>query len=324
MGFSLSLTAYVEENKADIITKAILGGVTLGQGVDIRTGIKSSMAIPNLDVTVPFQSGASCGFTSSGSTTLNQITLATSPIKVAQEFCLKDLEAYYTQKYLPAGQLNESTSIDAQIMDRFSAKIASQVESMIWQGKTSYTNSTVLQRINGWISTIDTAGTAVAATASTLNATNVLTIFDDIYSKIPAAALANETVVAFCGMDTFRTLAAKITSTYGIYGSNYNTDGVWGKWTLMYPGTNMKVIAVPGLNADANGLNDTGVVPTAIKNRIFATYASNFLFGTDLQSDINSLEAWYDKNSRLMKIYGEFRAGVALKYIDHVVQYTNS
>lgn len=322
MGFSLSLTAYVEENKADIITKAILGGVTLGQGVDIRTGIKSTEAIPNLDVTVPFQSGASCGFTSSGSTTLSQITLATSPIKVAQEYCLKDLEAYYTQKYLPAGQLNESTSIDAQIMDRFSAKIASQVESMIWQGKTTYTNSTILKQINGWISTIDTANTAVAATPSTMNATNVLTIFDNIYASIPAAALANETVVAFCGMDTFRTLAAKITATYGIYGSNYNTDGVWGKWTLMYPGTNMKVIAVPGMNQDT--AVDTGVLPTAVKNRVIATYASNLLFGTDMQSDINTLEAWYDKNSRLMKIYGEFRAGVAVKFIDHVVQYTNS
>ena len=322
MGFSLSLTAYVEENKADIITKAILGGVTLGLGVDIRTGIKSSMAIPNLDVTVPFQSGASCAFNTSGTTTINQITIATSPIAVAQEYCLKDLEAYYTQKYLGAGQLNESTSIDAQIMDRFSARVASQVESMIWQGKTTYTNSTVLKQINGWISTIDTAGTAVAATPSTLNSTNVLTIFDNIYASVPAAAIANETIVAFCGMDTFRVLAAKITATYGIYGSNYNTDGVWGKWTLMYPGTNMKVIAVPGLNND-NAV-DTGVLPTAVKNRVIATYASNLIFGTDLQSDINGLEAWYSKDDRKMKIYGEFRAGVAVKYIDHVVQYTNS
>ncbi len=37
--------------------------------------------------------------------------------------------------------------------------------------------------MNGWLATIDTAGTAVAATPSTLNSTNVLTIFDDVYSK---------------------------------------------------------------------------------------------------------------------------------------------
>lgn len=323
MAFSLgTLTAYVEENKADIMTKAILGGVTLGMGVDIRTGIKSSEKIPDLESTVPFQSGASCGFTSSGTTTLTQVQISTSPIAIAEEFCLKDLEAYFTQKWLPAGQKNESTSLEAAIIDRKVAQIAKNVEQMIWQGKTTYTNSTVLKQINGWLSTIDTAGTAVAATPSTLNSTNVLTIFDNIYASIPAAALANETVVAFCGMDTFRTLAAKITSTYGIYGSNYNTDGVWAKWQLMYPGTNMKVIAVPGLNND-NPV-DTGVLPTAVKNRVIATYASNLIFGTDLQSDIGSLESWYSKDDRKLKIYGEFRAGVAVKYIDHVVQYTNS
>jgi hypothetical protein len=322
MGFSLSLTAYVEENKADIITKAILGGVTLGQGVDIRTGIKSTEKIPNLDVSVPFQAGTSCSFTTSGTTTIDQVTIATSPIAIAQEWCLKDLEAYFTQKYLPAGANEQSTSLEAQIMDRMSARVASQVESMIWQGKTTYGNSTVLKQINGWLATIDTAGTAVAATPSTLNATNVLTIFDNVYASIPAAAISNETVVAFVGYDTFRLLAAKITATYGIYGSNYNTDGVWAKWTLMYPGTNMKVIAVPGLNND-NAV-DTGVLPTAVKNRIVATYASNLVFGTDLISDIGNLEAWYSKDDRKLKVYGEFRAGVAVKYMDHVVQYINS
>ena len=322
MAFSLgTMTAYIEENKADLISKAILGAKTLGLGVDIRTGIKSSAKIPVLESTVPFQSAA-CSFTSSGTTTINQVEIATVGIQFSEQFCLNDLNAYFTQKYLPAGANVDSMSIAQNIIDRKIAQVAKNVEQMIWQGKTTYTNSTVLKQINGWLSTIDTAGTAVAATPSTLNSTNVLTIFDNIYASIPAAALANETVVAFCGMDAFRTLAAKITSTYGIYGSNYNTDGVWGKWTLMYPGTNMKVIALPGLNND-NPV-DTGVLPTAVKNRIIATYASNLVFGTDLVSDINNLEAWYSKDDRKLKVYGEFRAGVAVKYMDHVVQYTNS
>ena len=56
MAFSFdSMTAYVEENRADLISKAILGAKTLGLGVDIRTGIKSSEKIPVLESTVPFQ-----------------------------------------------------------------------------------------------------------------------------------------------------------------------------------------------------------------------------------------------------------------------------
>jgi len=322
MAFSLgTMTAYVEENKADLITKAILGAKTLGLGVDIRTGIKSSAKIPVLESTVPFQASA-CSFNTSGTTTINQVSIAVTDIMFQESFCLNDLNQYYTQKYLPAGSINESLSIAQNIIDRKLAQVARNVEQMIWQGKTTYTNSTVLKQINGWLATIDTAGTAVGATASTLNSTNVLTIFDDVYSKVPAAAIANEPIVAFCGYDTFRILAAKITSTYGIYGSQYNTDGVWNNWELMYPGTNMKVIAVPGMNND-NAV-DTGSLPTAVKNRIIATYASNLVYGTDLQSDTDNIEAWYSVDNRQWRLHGQFKAGVAVKFIDHVVQYTNA
>ena len=322
MAFSFdSMTAYVEENRADLISKAILGGVTLGKGVDIRTGIKSTEKIPVLESTVPFQAEA-CSFTSSGTTTFSQVSIATVGINFAEQFCLKDLNTYYTQKYLPAGANNDSLSIAQNIIDRKLAQVAKNVENMLWQGKTTYTNSTVLKQMNGWLATIDTAGTAVAATASTLNATNVLTIFDDIYAKVPAAAIANEPIVAFCGYDTFRILAAKITSTYGIYGSQYTTDNVWNNWEMMYPGTNMRIIAVPGLNND--NPTDTGSLPVAVKNRIIATYASNLVFGTDLQSDLENIEAWYSKDDRVWRLFGAFRAGVAVKFIDHVVQYTNA
>lgn len=321
MAFSLgTMTAYIEENKADLISKAILGAKTLGLGVDIRTGIKSSAKIPVLESTVPFQAAA-CSFTSSGTTTINQIEIATVGIQFAEQFCLNDLNVYFTQKYLPAGANVDSMSIAQAIIDRKIAQVARNVENMIWAGKTTYGNSTVLKQMNGWLATIDTAGTAVAATPSTLNSTNVLTIFDDVYSKVPAAALVAEPIVAFCGLDTFRTLAAKITSTYGIYGSQYTTDNVWNNWELMYPGTNMKVIGVPGLSDAAV---DTGSVPTAVRNRIIATYASNLVYGTDLQSDTDTIESWFSQDDRVYKVFGTFRAGCAVKFIDHVVQYTNS
>ena len=321
MAFSLgTMTAYIEENKADLISKAILGAKTLGLGVDIRTGIKSSAKIPVLESTVPFQAAA-CSFTSSGTTTINQIEIATVGIQFAEQFCLNDLNVYFTQKYLPAGANVDSMSIAQAIIDRKIAQVARNVENMIWAGKTTYGNSTVLKQMNGWLATIDTAGTAVAATPSTLNSTNVLTIFDDVYAKVPAAALVAEPIVAFCGLDTFRTLAAKITSTYGIYGSQYNTDGVWNNWELMYPGTNMKVIGCPGLSDAAV---DTGSVPSAVKNRIIATYASNLVYGTDLQSDTDTIESWFSQDDRVYKVFGTFRAGCAVKFIDHVVQYTNS
>jgi len=48
------------------------------------------------------------------------------------------------------------------------------------------------------------------------------------------------------------------------------------------------------------------------------------VFGTDLQSDLENIEAWYSKDDRVWRLFGAFRAGVAVKFIDHVVQYTNA
>jgi len=321
MALSLgTLTAYVEENKADLILKAILGGKTLGLGVDIRDGIKSSEKIPILETTVPFQSAASCGFTTSGTTTITQITLATSPIAVAEQICIKDLDAYFTQKWTPDNQNKDTTAIAQDIINRKIAHIANRVEQMIWQGKTTYTNDTVLKQINGWIAAIDTAGTAVAATQqASISASTVRGIFEDIYQKIPAAAIWNEPAIAFCGMDTFRILVMKL-MTDNLY--HYSPEGWAEKWEMVYPGTNMKIIAVPGMNND-NPV-DTGVLPTAVKNRIVATYASNLLFGTALEKDISDMEMWFSQDDRVLKFYLEFRAGVNCKFFDHIVQYLNS
>lgn len=322
MSFSLAgeLTAYVEENKADLISKAVLGGKTM-EIVDVRYGIKSKENIPTLESTAPFQAGASCGFTSSGTTTIGKVQIETSPIKVAEELCLQDLEAYFTQKYLPAGANPDTTTIAADIINRKIANIARSVEVALWQGKTTYTNDTVLKAIDGWLTKI-AAGSPVAATQqASISSSTVLGIFEDIYTKIPAAAIYNEPVIAFCGMDTFRLLLNKITATYGFYG-NYTTDAAAGSWSLVYPGTNMKVMATPGLNADNPVEN--GVLPTAVKNRIIATYASNLVVGTDLGTDMTQMDAWYSKDNQTFRMLTRFRLGVAVKWMDHVVQYTNS
>lgn len=320
MSLSLDLTAYVEENKADLISKAVLGGKTM-EIVDVRYGIKSTENIPTLESTAPFQAGASCGFTSSGTTTISKVQIATSPIKVAEEICLQDLEAYFTQKYLPQGANPDTATIAADIINRKVANIARSVEQALWQGKTTYTNDTVLKAIDGWLTKI-AAGSPVAATQqASISSSTVLGIFEDIYTKIPAAAIYNEPVIAFCGMDTFRLLLNKITATYGFYG-NYTTDAAAGSWSLVYPGTNMKVMATPGLNADNPVEN--GVLPTAVKNRIIATYASNLVVGTDLGTDMTQMDAWYSKDNQTFRMLTRFRLGVAVKWMDHVVQYTNS
>jgi hypothetical protein len=324
--FSLGgLSAYTEENKADIVTKSILGARTMGL-IDVRAGIKSAMKIPILDTTSNFQAGGTCAFNTSGTTTVTQTTITPVALKLNMSWCPSELEAYFTQKYLKAGALYSGT-YDSQdgidnlfftaITDRVQAYINKQVEAMLWLGNTATTADPNLKLMNGFIKTIDTAATAVAATQQTsITLALVRGIFEEIiFQKIPNAIL-NDNPVVFCSQEDFRLLlnALWAANLYHYIPSAAENAGL----EFTYPGSNVKVIAVPGLNSD----NGTGL-PTAAKHRIFAGTASNFVAGVDLENDIQNFDLWYSKDNREVRMVMDFKLGVANHFTDQIVQYKN-
>ena len=324
--FSLSgLAAYTDENRADIVTKSILGARTMGL-IDVRAGIKSAMKVPILDVTAPFQAGGCGAFNTSGTTTLTQTTISPVSLKLNMSFCPNELEAYFTQKYLKAGALYTGTydsqeAIDnaffTAITDRIQAYINKQVEAMLWLGNTATTADPNLKLMNGFIKTIDTAATAIAATPQTAITLNLVRdIFEEIiFQKIPNAILGDNPVV-FCSQEDYRLLLNKLWAD-NLY-HYIPTSGENAGLELTYPGSNVKVIAVSGLNAD-NGIG----LPTAAKHRIFAGTANNFVAGVDLENDIKTFDLYYSKDNREVRMAMDFKLGVANHFTDQIVQYKN-
>ena len=324
--FSLSgLAAYTDENRADIVTKSILGARTMGL-IDVRAGIKSAMKVPILDVTAPFQAGGCGAFNTSGTTTLTQTTITPVSLKLNMSFCPNELEAYFTQKYLKAGSLYSGT-YDSQdgidnlfftaITDRIQAYINKQVEAMLWLGNTATTADPNLKLMNGFIKTIDTAATAIAATQqASITSALVQDIFEEIiFVKIPNAIL-NDNPVVFCSQEDFRLLILALAKK-NLY--HYSpTTAEYSGLEFMYPGSNVKIIAVPGLNSD----NGTGL-PTAAKHRIFAGTANNFVAGVDLENDIKTFDLYYSKDNREVRMAMDFKLGVANHFTDQIVQYKN-
>jgi len=324
--FSLSgLAAYTDENRADIVTKSILGARTMGL-IDVRAGIKSAMKVPILDVTAPFQAGGCGAFNTSGTTTLTQTTITPVTLKLNMSFCPNELEAYFTQKYLKAGSLYSGT-YDSQdgidnafftaITDRIQAYINKQVEAMLWLGNTATTADPNLKLMNGFIKTIDTAATAIAATQqASISSTTVQDIFEDIiFVKIPNAIL-NDNPAVFCSQEDFRLLILALAKKNLFHYSP--TTAEYSGLEFMYPGSNVKIIAVPGLNSD----NGTGL-PTAAKHRIFAGTTSNFVVGVDLENDIKTFDLYYSKDNREVRMAMDFKLGVANHFTDQIVQYKN-
>lgn len=327
MAFSLGgISAWTDElgDKGDFIMKSILSAKTLQAlpGIDKRMGITGfTEKIPTFESTTPWQAGAACGFTTSGTTTVTQISLTTVPIKIQESICLQDLETYAIHKLLPKSDRPETFQLLDMWVGRKLANAALHLESAMWQGKSTYTNDSHLKLIDGWISQIDAASDEIAATQqASITTSTVRGIIEEMaYTKIPSAIRDSNPVIV-CGYDTFNIYRNKlmVDNLYHLDPTNTNM----GAYQMNVFGTNVRLIGLPGLNND-NAV-ETGVLPTVVKNRLFAFAEDNLLVGMNTESGMNDFKVWYSEDDQLLKFSTRFHFGVGKKYTDQIVSYVNS
>jgi hypothetical protein len=307
------LAAYTKENEQLLVASSVLGSKTASlikeQG-NVMVGVKSAETINIMDTDAIFQDGSSCGFNASGLTSFTQRTVTVGKIKVNEALCLKDLEAKYLQKALPAGSMYDSMIYAEEYSKRKTEKISSQLEKALWQGNTGSVDVN-LNKFQGLISLITAAGASVVNANSVafhgvvetaITDANVVSIFDDIYKAIPAQVVDKDDMVIFCGMDTFRTYTVKLKSS-NLFHYKYD-EAANGQFFL--PGTNVRVIAVQGLN----GTND-----------IVAARISNFFIGTDLLNEEERFEIFYAKEADQVRFVSEFKMGINFAFPDEIVKF---
>lgn len=314
MAFSVgTLAAYTKENEGLLVASSVLGSKTASLIKDkgnVMVGVKSAETINIMDTDAIFQDGSSCGFNASGTTSFTQRTVTVGKIKVNEALCLKDLESKYLQKALPAGSMYDSMIYSEEYSNRKAEKIASQLENTIWQGNTGSVDVN-LNKFSGITTLITAAGAAVVNANSVpfhgvvetaITDVNVVSIFDDIYKAIPASVVDKDDITIFCGMDVFRTYTVKLKSS-NLY--HYQFDGKANS-EFYLPGTNVKVMAVQGLNG-------TG--------KIVACRISNLFLGTDLLNEEERFEIFYAKEADQVRFVAEFKMGVNFAFPDEIVKF---
>ena len=311
MAFDVSaLSNYTKENEALLVTSSVLGSKTASLIKDmgnVMVGVKSAEKINILDTDAFFQSGGSCGFNASGTTTFTQRAVTVGKVKINEALCPKDLEAKYLQKALPEGSRYDSIAFAQQYTDKKAARISAQVETAIWQGDTSSATAN-LNKWDGFVKLIGTSAveannsTYYGGTATAITSANVVAVFDALYKAIPATVVAKDDMTIFCGQDVFRTytIALKNANMY-----NYAFDGKADS-EFYLPGTPIKVVATPGLNGVA---------------KLYAMRTSNMFLGTDLLNEEEKFELFYAKEADQVRFVSEFKIGVNVAFLDEVASF---
>ena len=320
MALSLGgLTAYTKQLVKPLLTSAVFGAKTqemIMSGGIVIPNVKSSAAIPLIDTDAVFGT-QSCSFDASGTTTFTQRTVTVGKIKIEEKICPKDFEAYFTQEALKAGSTYEdfgNSEFQKAFLDKKNARIASQLETAIWQGDA--TGATANTNKFDGLQKLIAAGSPVDANVSgytgvsgspiaTITASNVVAATEGIYKAIPVAVLAKGDVKIFVGDDWYRLL---ILAYRALNLFAYNPQDKDAR-TFVLPGTSVEVVPVNGLNT----LGDA-----------YAISLSNIALAVDLVDEETSYRMWYSEDNNDIRYRVEFKMGVNVAFTAECVKFISA
>lgn len=284
-----SLPEYVEQRREELIAKSVMGAKTLDY-INLQTGVKGPTALNLIDFDIQLQDDA-CGWNEAGTSTLTQRIIDAKPFRVNMAVCDKNLYGTWAQYQVKvaAGKVASDLPFEQDFVNGVLNGIQERVEELIWQGDKSNAGE-----FDGFLTIL---GTATSATGTTKMA-----LVSEAYAALPCEVAGKSDVVIFVSCATFRAWMTELVAA-NLY--HYDPKEA-SAMEYMLPGANVRVIAVPGM-AD---------------NKAVAGRLSNFFYGTDLESDMETFDLWYSKDNREFRIDVSFIAGVQIAYPSEVAFYT--
>lgn len=284
-----SLPEYVEQRREELIAKSVMGAKTL-DFINLQTGVKGPTALNLIDFDITLQNDE-CGWNEAGAATLTQRIIDAKPLRVNMAVCDKTLYGTWAQYQVKvaAGKVASDLPFEQDFINGVLNGIQERVEYLIWQGDASGAGE-----FDGFLSIL---GSATSATGSTK-----MDLVSEAYAALPCEVAGKSDVVIFLSCATFRAWMQELVAA-NLY--HYN-PGNEAAMEYMLPGTNVRVIGVPGMADDA-----------AVAGRL-----SNFFYGTDLESDMETFDLWYSKDNREFRIDVSFIAGVQIAFPSEVAYYT--
>jgi len=301
-----NLNVWIDENATEMLIKSILGE-TLPKYATIRPNIKGTQQVGFLTNDVIFQDG-SCGFSPTGDTTIDQVTIQTCNKKVNQSLCAYDLYDYFLSQRLSNSNFQETVPFEELILTDISNRIADSIEKQLWRnttatGATEYNN----QCFDGVLALVTSGNgaTQVAYTAAT--SSNGLDVFSTIYQNIPANVLHRDDLVIYCSYSDYRGLVASMrnSSYINLFAFDDARAAQGQEWSVMLPGTNVRVIPTQGLDG---------------QSAVVTGPASYYMVGMNATENGGiEIKGMYDPYEDIVKIFARMVYGLGIFSVDSFV-----
>lgn len=296
------LASYVDQLNSDIISEAVLSPVTM-EYCNVIPGIKGTQNVNLLSETLVVQTGTTCGWSNSGTTTFTVAPLSVEAFKVNTSLCLQELNSVWLGQYLSSGSYNENAPFEQAIIDLQTRQIKRYNEDKLWNATSAATGfSGFIELLNNTAGVVSVTGAtalcSVTGTSAQDKANNVLAQIDSIIELIDRNIYDRDDIVIFMSQQQFKCYLVAIRNV-----NNFFIDSAENKlgsvYSVYHPQTNYKVVGVPGLNGS---------------DLIVAAPQQYFLIGTDLQSDEDSFRAWWSQDFQEVRVMAAWKLGTAIAF----------
>lgn len=284
-----SIEGYVEQHKSELLSKTLLDGKSRGL-FNLMTDVKGPTTLNIIDSEIHFQPLA-CSWTNSGTTTYSQRTLTPCAIQAQTDFCSVNLLKTYAQHEVKVAAGRENLPFEEKWIEGLVGNINEQIEKMIYQGQSGQTN-----QFEGLVSILENDANAVAVSAA--QGTTAYAFLKDVAKSIPVN-VKNPVILVSTAL--YREYMQDLVAA-----NLFHYDPANGENEYRLPGTDIRVIAVDGLNGMA-------------KDYAIAANLNNIYFGVSADEDIDTFDVYFDRGTKSFRFDWAAIMGVQIAFPDECV-----
>ena len=287
------LGAFNNEVAGKVVPRIVFEGYTTSI-LPIQEGIKYQEPLNIFDTTLYVNNG-DCVSTPSGSFAATQRNITVTQRTSYDGLCLDQLNPKYLGiSSLERGSYNETFELASVYTDQIVNQMKKLDDQFLWSDGQF-----------GTFTSSSTAGVTVPNDATgSFTSTNALSKLDALIENIPAEVADRDDWTIWMSTANFRKLIVALRDANNYYYDMNSPEQRTGILQLQYPFANgIKVVGTVGISG-----NRIALMPDA--------YA---VVGTDLLSDVDNFQLWYDINADQLKHRLKHKLGSQVAFPEYII-----
>ena len=283
-----AVTGYVEEHRSELLSKAMLDGKSR-RAWNLMSDVKGPTALNIMNTDVVFGE-LECGWNESGSTEFTQRILDPKALTVNMAFCDKNLLKTWAQYEVKVAAGYEELPFEEKWVGQILDSVNEQLEHMLYFGTGEGAE------FEGIVPILSGEADTVKVEATT--GTSAYDFLKEVAMAIPVQV---KNPVILVSTPLYREFMQDLVAA-----NLFHYDPANGENEYRLPGTDIRVIAVDGLN-DAD------------ETVAIAANMDNLFYGVSADGDEDVFDLWYSKDNREFRLAINFIAGTQVAFPNEVV-----